>query len=537
MTFKLYDNVDKSKVKKIGDVTEVYLNKFSDLFSKDGIKEIIFNSMSTFSHGNIKLLNDMYDAVINNYSYNEIIEMLNKNDITFFSLAIHSINYAKRTLDLIKNIDFCNEIHFICNSDNLLEALSLCEKINVPVVIDGTSISLEKYQKILDGYNLSKISNNNILVHYQEYGNDIDINTLYDTSCQINYITMKIKQYNLSPLERLIMVYDIVKNNFYHKEINENYLISRTLDNVLNSDYIVCVGYIALINAILKNLDINAKPIFCQAKDGKHCRGIVYLNDEKYNINGVYILDPTWDSKRSSTSDKLDRYNYFLLPIEIAEKTAKTELIHIINMSINELALFECDFANTEYITEEKTLERINIYYYLKMIFSLTNSNYEDFAENIVFYDFLNSEERKKLDYVYQSVINKCKTKDIDVDTFIKTLYNTKRIEYYLNEDKLPEKYSTRLKLPNTENINISSIKKSAFARYCKIEKLKCISDNFDDLICYIFYKEYLNRYISSNINKMMNLDTDDDIKRDELNMKLLKILKKEKVKKEIDNR
>lgn len=89
----------------------------------------------------------MYDAVINNYGYNEIIEMLNKNDITFFSLAIHSINYAKRTLDLIKNIDFCNEIHFICNSDNLLEALSLCEKINVPIVIDGTSISLEKYQK------------------------------------------------------------------------------------------------------------------------------------------------------------------------------------------------------------------------------------------------------------------------------------------------------------------------------------------------------------------------------------------------------
>ena len=43
--------------------------------------------------------------------------------------------------------------------------------------------------------------------------------------------------------------------------------------------------------------------------------------------------------------------------------------------------------------------------------------------------------------------------------------------------------------------------------------------------------------YISSNINKVMNLDTDDDIKRDVLNMKLLKILKKEKVKKEIDNR
>lgn len=527
MIFKIYESKEKSKIKKVEDTIEIYLSNFSDLFSEDGIKRIVIDSMSVFTYGNDNnLLNNMYDAVVNNYDYDRIIEMLGKSNIILFSLAIHSINYGKRTYNLIKNIDTCKEIHFYCNKGNLLETLYLCKKINVPVIIDGTSISLEEYQKILDGYDLNKISNNNILVHYQEYGNDIDINTLYDISCQINYITEKIKQYNLSPLERLIMVYDIVKNNFYHKEINENYLISRTLDNVLNSDYIVCVGYVALINAILKNLDINAKPIFCQAGDGKHCRGIVYLDDEKYNINGVYILDPTWDSKRSGTSDKLDRYNYFLLPIEIAEKTAQTELMSIINISMNELASFECALVKSKCVTEEKALERINIHYYLKMIFSLTNNNYEDFAENIAFYDFLNSEERKNLEYVYQSVINKCNAKDIDVDTFIKALYNTKRIEYYLNEDKLPEEYSTRLKLPNTENISISSIKKSAFARYCKIEKLKCISDNFDDLICYLFYKEYLNGYMSLNINKMMNLDTDDDIKRDILNMKLLKILK-----------
>ena len=41
----------------------------------------------------------------------------------------------------------------------------------------------------------------------------------------------------------------------------------------------------------------------------------------------------------------------------------------------------------------------------------------------------------------------------------------------------------------------------------------------------------------SSNINKVMNLDTNDGIKRDMLNMRLLKTLKREKVRKEIDNR
>ena len=124
MIFKLYESKEKCRAKGFHDTTEIYLSRFSDLFVEDGIKKIVIDSMSLFLFSaKDSLLNDMYEAVVNNYDYNKIIEILNKNDVIFFSLAMQAINYGKRTYNLIKNIDDCKEIHFSCNKDNLLEVL------------------------------------------------------------------------------------------------------------------------------------------------------------------------------------------------------------------------------------------------------------------------------------------------------------------------------------------------------------------------------------------------------------------------------
>ena len=106
------------------------------------------------------------------------------------------------------------------------------------------------------------------------------------------------------------------------------------------------------------------------------------------------------------------------------------------------------------------------------------------------------------------------------------------------NDDKLPEECSSRLELPSTDSIDISGIKDSALTRYYKIEKLKKAKKNdFESLVCYLLYEEHLNEYLSSNIGKIISSSTNDGIKRDMLNMRLLKTLKREKVRKEIDNR
>ena len=73
---------------------KVYTNSFSDLFNEDGIKKIVLNSIKAntcmLSLGvSSYFLEDIYEAIVNNYNYDKIIEMLNRNGIIFFSLCIY----------------------------------------------------------------------------------------------------------------------------------------------------------------------------------------------------------------------------------------------------------------------------------------------------------------------------------------------------------------------------------------------------------------------------------------------------------------
>lgn len=545
MIFYLYENTEKTSVEKINDTVKVYTNSFSDLFNDDGIKKIVLNSIKAntcmLSLGvSSYFLEDIYEAIVNNYNYDKIIEMLNRNGIIFFSLCIYIINYGKKVYNLIKDINKCQEIHFNCDSSNLLNTLYLCEKINVPAIIEGVNISLEDYQKILDGYDFNRLKGREIAIHYQDYGSNIDINTLYDTSCQINYITKRIKKYNLSPLERVMLVYDIVKNNYYHKEDQrENYLISRTLDNVLNSGYIVCVGYVAIINAMLKNLDINVISMICETKRDRHCRSMIYLKDAKYNIDGVYVLDPTWDSKKNNGHENIDKYNYFLLPLHLAERTAHSDFSSVVNLSLGDLKSIEAECMYSDGNDMEETIKKSSkMRYCLKLLFELVNNNhYDEFIEGICFYDFLSEEELKKLENIYRNVFSKCNINDIDVDTFLRLIYKIKKIEYYMYGDKKLEQYSSRLDFPDTTDISILDIKRSTLNRYCKVKVLENVRNDMFGILAYLKYEDELNAYITSMVGTIISKSDKIGIKRDILNMKLLKILKNEKVKKEIDNR
>lgn len=127
-----------------------------------------------------------------------------------------------------------------------------------------------------------------------------------------------INETELSPVEKLLYAYDILKTYNYTKEDSkEDESISRTAYKVINSGKIVCVGYTEILNEVLANLDPNVKSsnfiIDCYDKDGKFCdrhmRSAVRIDDDKYDIHGVYALDSTWDSARDSND-----YKYFLIP-------------------------------------------------------------------------------------------------------------------------------------------------------------------------------------------------------------------------------
>lgn len=144
----------------------------------------------------------------------------------------------------------------------------------------------------------------------------------------MKYYKEVITDYDLSPVERLTFAYDLVKSFSYKESPNEKNE-SRNPYKIIRSGYIVCAGYTAMLEEIMSNIDdkvsVSDFGVTCYNDDGTyehHSRAMARIDDDKYNIHGFYIMDPTWDSYKKNGKDvlkedynALDLYRYFLVPI------------------------------------------------------------------------------------------------------------------------------------------------------------------------------------------------------------------------------
>lgn len=92
-----------------------------------------------------------------------------------------------------------------------------------------------------------------------------------------------IRKYNLSPIETIMLSFDIVR---YYKEN--------------------CYG---LFERILKsnNIDVHTYQLF--GTRITHSRSVIYVKDPKYDINGIYFFDINW-SLKDGLEDQVYKYNY-----------------------------------------------------------------------------------------------------------------------------------------------------------------------------------------------------------------------------------
>lgn len=160
-----------------------------------------------------------------------------------------------------------------------------------------------------------KFNNLNIIIHssgdiysYQEYIEEEKV---------IKNILSPLEGKELSPLEKYLAVYNIVKTYKAYKETPNNKEEARNLKYILNNDYIVCLGFSNLLKALCDEVGINVTKIGVTVDlsyddgytmeekivvDGYHSRCIVSIDDDKYNVHGLYMTDPTWDNDLENNS-------------------------------------------------------------------------------------------------------------------------------------------------------------------------------------------------------------------------------------------
>ena len=130
---------------------------------------------------------------------------------------------------------------------------------------------------------------------------------------------------NLSPFERYLYAYNVTKQFKKYKENKEAKDASRDLYQVLDGEYMVCVGYATMLHDLLTKLGINNSfysvtvdtgfdkvandalviPDDVEVTQEGHARLKVNIVDPKYEIDGIYFADPTWDNEMD-----IDVYNF-----------------------------------------------------------------------------------------------------------------------------------------------------------------------------------------------------------------------------------
>lgn len=272
---------------------------------REGYYDISINALVNESLSSLvtdeQNLAEIEERMKSNLSYQEFKEL---HPFSNFVLA----NYRKP--GFFTNVDtvYINGIYedvvsYLRNNPELLD-----KEIILSEVLDLNKDTCVRIKEVFKDFpNLKlQVRGNRELITMAEYEKTIDV---------VDSIVAKIKNYDYSPLEQLILAYDLIRDRFYVMEDeDEDYSVSRDLTPALLGDKIVCLGFANIFAIVCQQLDIKNEVFLLSRRDGDihgHARNMVYLVDDKYNIEGLYFFDPTFDCKKDDSDKFLLSYKHF----------------------------------------------------------------------------------------------------------------------------------------------------------------------------------------------------------------------------------
>lgn len=303
----------------------------------------------------------------------------------------------------------------------------------------------------------------NVIVHYKD---DIYKGEEWGTFCEIiesilEEIEILRTKEELSILEIYLAVYDKCRKFMKYKlSLDKVYDKGRSLkDVVLNRMYICCAGFSNLLVAMLDFYGIESFPFYILMADKKsaHERVLVKLDDDKYNIHGIYISDPTF-----GISDEQDILNYALMTFDETTMEYKNDQmnmlldfvmnihsidefiykINVLKRHFNRLYIDYGDIISNRYsfkninndyttICEEILLiiKRFDYNYYLELV-----RKYPDFKDEKTCFSFL-----EEVGFYIVNLTNKEIPKNVIYETYfkIKCMLNNINYSSYEAQEKL----------------------------------------------------------------------------------------------------
>lgn len=304
LTKKDYDNLVIYSNVEFVDVKEIEQNIIENEIKINSNKQIEFKS------GQFKKINI---DIIEGYK-KEILTLTLPFKITFENDYLCSEeDEFQKLLKYVNNIEMINiNLETPDTIDKAIEVIYKIEnKINKKIkfincITKNRTINAIEKLKFLEDERIIKI-------WYEDGITDCTIDEFIIMRKSIDSIINKIKEKKLSNFEKVIYVYDIVKKYNYNSSKNNYSMDGRQLHKIFTTKNIVCSGYARIISQVLNELGIRAGLYKLITKNNElHARNIVHIIDEKYDINYIYSMEPTWESALKEDY----AYSMFLTPID-----------------------------------------------------------------------------------------------------------------------------------------------------------------------------------------------------------------------------
>ena len=352
--------------------------------------------------------------------------------------------------DIVKEREYITQ-----NFDNILDSIEVIklafeEQDNMefikknPLVLTkkiaiDEELDISDYDRLIELTNEYKEIADKIYVSLSGNTNYVSLIDCYKTMSAIRTQADKIKQLSLSPIETIMYVYDQVRNRVYTFENeDESYFKSRDLSEVMFGDKIVCAGYANMFHVLLRYIGIENLVVHLIEKDNPksgHARNIIYVKDDKYDIDGVYYFDPTWNSKRKNeTNEYLYRYTYFAKTRKFMDddRNYDFEDSFFPMFSIDMDKKIKKIIADGQYERLMPYTKSLNYMSRLVTHSSLINSM-NVVPVSPIYGQFDTKEFLDKFELVFSKF-----NKELPAETMLRVFNNVRKIEYYQNPEWYP---------------------------------------------------------------------------------------------------
>ena len=257
---------------------------------------------------------------------------------------------------------------------------------------------------------------------------------------------------SLSPLEKYIAAYILTSKFAPYKEVDkgEEPYKSRSVYEFINSitnTKIVCTGYAHLLREILFRMGIKDTIDWSvETKEDKehsftdHTRMMIHLTDSKYDIDGIYMADPTLDS----SEDTQKEFSHMLMSHdELLEVDSLSGLTYKM-LRANETLLMESrlhvnnafDLFRKPIPKEALVKAHLAVEHFLDKNMKMVNDGnydlleYHDMAAKLHFYEIYQSDKDKLFGIIEKMSINELKEAHPNLlDSFFHDLYERLKIK------------------------------------------------------------------------------------------------------------